>query len=90
MEEEKAVLHSLHLDQRRQGVITGVREMISFDETNIRMETSQGMLNINGKNLHVCRLELEKGEAQIEGNIDSLVYTQGKQGKESLLKRMFR
>lgn len=68
-----------------------VTEMKSFDEENIFMETSQGTLAIRGSSLHVCRLELEKGEAEIEGKVDSLIYTQGRKEKKkgSLLKRLF-
>ena len=82
---------SLHLEQRGHGLITGVTEMKSFDEENIFMETSQGTLAIRGSSLHVCRLELEKGEAEIEGKVDSLIYTQGRKEKKkgSLLKRLF-
>ena len=89
MEEKKGATHSLHLEQRSRGMITGVTEMKSFDEENILMETSQGTLEIRGSSLHVCRLELDKGEAEIEGKVDSLIYTQGKNGKKkgSLLKR---
>ena len=78
MEEKKEVTHSLHLEQRGHGLITGV-------------ETSQGTLAIRGNSLHVCRLELEKGEAEIEGKVDSLIYTQGRKEKKkgSLLKRLF-
>lgn len=46
MEEKKEVTHSLHLEQRGHGLITGVTEMKSFDEENIFMETSQGTLAI--------------------------------------------
>ena len=44
------------------------------------------------KELHVGRLELEKGEADIEGSIDSLVYTEHGplQKKGSALARLFR
>lgn len=89
MEEKKEVTHSLHLEQRGHGLITGVTEMKSFDEENIFMETSQGTLAIRGNSLHVCRLELEKGEAEIEGKVDSLIYTQGRKEKKkgSLLKK---
>ena len=82
MEEKKEVTHSLHLEQRGHGLITGVTEMKSFDEENIFMETSQGTLAIRGSSLHVCRLELEKGEAEIEGKVDSLIYTQGRKEKK--------
>ena len=86
MEEKKEVTHSLHLEQRGHGLVTGVTEMKSFDEENIFMETSQGTLAIRGSSLHVCRLELEKGEAEIEGKVDSLIYTQGRKEKKKSLR----
>lgn len=49
MEEKKEVTHSLHLEQRGHGLITGVTEMKSFDEENIFMETSQGYTGVQGK-----------------------------------------
>ena len=49
---------------------------ISFDIAEILLETEQGMLNVKGKDLHVNRLNLEKGEVDIEGIIDTLSYSQ--------------
>lgn len=51
------------------------------------------MLTIKGQELHINRLTLEQGEADIDGKIDSLVYSgsAGKKGKgESFLGRLFR
>lgn len=47
---------------------------------------------IKGEELHVKRLNLEKGEADLEGKVDSLTYLSKNTDKkeESLLKRMFR
>ena len=67
--------------------------MISFDIAEILLETEQGMLTIKGADLHVNRLTLEKGEVDIEGKIDSFVYSEqkGENGKDtSFLGRLFR
>ena len=48
---------------------------------------------IKGSDLHVSRLTLEKGEVDIEGRIDSLVYSDVKKASkqaESLLGRLFK
>jgi sporulation protein YabP len=67
--------------------------VISFDITEVLLETDQGMLMIKGSDLHVNRLTLEKGEIDLEGKIDSLAYSDvtsyQKQG-ESLLGRLFK
>lgn len=85
--------HKLILSNRRTGTITGVSDVISFDITEVLLETEQGMLMIKGADLHVNRLTLEKGEIDIEGRIDSLAYSDvtsyQKQG-ESLIGRLFK
>lgn len=68
--------HKIVLTNRKSGSFTGVLDVISFDISEILLETEQGMLNVKGKDLHVNRLNLEKGEVDIEGLIDVLSYSQ--------------
>ena len=58
--------HKFSMEQRRDCKVTGVVEVHSFDENNILMETVDGMLTIKGSSLHVGRLDLEKGEADVD------------------------
>ena len=77
MEESKITKsHKIVLSNRKNGSITGVLDVISFDITEVLLETEQGMLNIKGKDLHVNRLNLEKGEVDIEGTMDAISYSQ--------------
>ena len=77
MEESKITKsHKITLNNRKNGSISGIVDVISFDITEILLETEQGMLNIKGKDLHVNRLNLEKGEVDIEGAIDAFSYSQ--------------
>lgn len=80
------------LENRQGGTITGVRDVNSFDEKEMLLLTDAGKLLIKGDQLHVKRLNLEKGEVDIEGKVDSLTYLSKSTDKkeESLLKRMFR
>ena len=92
-EKQYSKAHKLILSNRRTGTITGVCDVISFDISEVLLETEQGMLMIKGSDLHVNRLTLEKGEIDLEGKIDSLAYSDvtsyQKQG-ESLLGRLFK
>lgn len=85
--------HKLLINNRRTGNITGVNDVISFDISEILLETEDGMLLIKGNDLHVNRLNLEKGEVDIDGNLDSFSYSEvssyTKKG-ESVLKRLFK
>lgn len=68
--------HKVSVVNRKNGNFTGVLDVISFDISEVLLETEQGMLNVKGKDLHVNRLNLEKGEVDMEGIIDVLSYSQ--------------
>ena len=90
---EKKSGHKMVLSNRKNGVLNGVIDVLSFDVGEILLETELGMLMIKGSDLHVSRLTLEKGEVDIEGRIDSLVYSDVKKASkqaESLLGRLFK
>lgn len=92
MEEKKtAAIHKLMLERQKGGTITGIRDVISFDEKEILLHTEDGKLSIKGETLHVKHLDLEYGELSLEGRIDSLAYLGRKKEKqeESLIKRLF-
>ena len=84
--------HRLTIDNRREAFVTGVKEIMSFDEKEILILTAEGKLQIKGTQLHVKGLDLEKGEASLCGHIDSLLYLSKESPKkeESVLKRLFR
>ena len=52
-------VHKLILNNRRTCNLTGVNDVLSFDEREIILETEQGMLMIKGNELHVNRLTLD-------------------------------
>ncbi|TCT13051.1 sporulation protein YabP [Natranaerovirga pectinivora] len=85
--------HKITLSNRNTGIITGVIDVLSFDADEIVLETELGMLSIKGLDLHVNRLSVEKGEVDIDGEIESIMYSNqsgyGKSGG-SLLGRLFR
>ena len=86
-------MHKVSMTNRRLCVINGVKDVLSFDVQEVRLETELGMLQIKGEDLHVSRLTLERGEIDIDGRIDSFIYMdEGSMGgkKESLWERMFR
>ena len=85
--------HKLILNNRRTCNLTGVNDVLSFDEKEIILETEQGMLMIKGNDLHVNMLTLDKGEVAVDVRIDSFTYSEqsGMAGKgESFLSRLFK
>ena len=85
--------HRFVINNRSQGVLTGVKDVQSFDADMICLDTVQGILTIKGEGLHVSRLTLEKGEVDIDGRIDSIEYSEDADiGKHAgrVLGRLFR
>ena len=84
--------HKISLNNRLAGSMTGVREVISFDGGEIILDTEQGIMIVKGEDLHVTRLTLDKGEVEISGRIDGILYTENedkKKEKGSFLARLF-
>lgn len=94
MEEKNYVdSHKIHIVGRHQGMISGVVDVVSFDLSEVILETQMGMLNIRGNDMKVKRLNLEKGEIDIEGQMDSFMYSdlrKYRKSKESLMGRLFK
>lgn len=84
--------YGLHMDRREHVSLTGVKDVVSFDETAVCLVTEGGEVTISGENLHVAKLMLEEGQLVIDGTIDALVYEDQKPKKKSarLIKRVFR
>lgn len=81
--------HRLTMQDRAKVELTGVTEVISFDNTEIMLETVEGTLRFGGEELHVKRLTLERGEIAIEGRIGEITYQESGKDK-SFFGRLFR
>lgn len=93
--DEKAGLrpHRLTIENRALSTMTGIREVVSFDEHQVILDTDMGLLTLKGKELHVSRLTLEKGEVDLNGNIESIAYSSNesfRRSGESLLSKLFK
>lgn len=89
MGEERITLpHKLTLNERRQLTMTGVSEVISFDDTAVILRTQLGTLNIQGKDLQLKTLSLEGGQVAVDGTVSALYYEEPRQGG-SWVRRLF-
>ena len=75
--------HDLSLISRKELLITGVKNIDSFDSAEFLIQTSLGFLHIKGANLTLDKMDNENNELTIKGQIDSLSYVSNQKGKES-------
>ena len=86
-------MHKLFLQNRGNVSITGVTDVVSFDESQVILDTDMGLLTLKGKDLHVSRLTIEKGEVDVDGTVDSLAYSSNesiRRAGDSMLSRLFK
>ena len=93
-DDKKAISkHSVTLERRENISVSGVLDVISFDEDAIVIDTELGILVLKGLALHVNRLNLDTGELEIDGEIVSLNYEEGHsygKGKPMFLGKLFK
>ena len=68
--------------------MTGVAEVISFDESLVVLNTSLGVLTVQGQELKLKTLSLEGGQVSVDGQISALTYEQPREG--GLWQRLWR
>ncbi|MBR5328865.1 MAG: sporulation protein YabP [Firmicutes bacterium] len=70
--EEK--IHRMALTDRRDLELSGVTEIDSSEDRKILLKTILGPMEIEGQDLRILNLDLEKGCASVGGKIDALLY----------------
>ena len=86
------IIQNLVLENRNKLSISGVLDVLSFDDQIVIVETELGLLTVKGGNLRINKLIIDTSEVIIEGEIDSLTYSQKNIDKkgEGLLSKIFK
>ena len=66
--------HKLTLNERKSLTMTGVTEVVSFDDTAVVLHTCLGTLEIQGQQLQLKTLSIDGGQVAVEGHISALYY----------------
>ena len=72
--EQTQMPHKLQLNERYQLTMTGVTEVVSFDDNTVVLQTALGTLIVQGQQLQLKTLSLEGGQVAVDGNISALSY----------------
>ena len=81
--------HQLILQNRSSLLVSGVSEVVRFDDETVVLHTTQGMLTVEGSRLQINRLSVEAGDLVVEGKLNSFFYTDKRTGR-GRLGNMFR
>ena len=75
------IIQNIVLENRGKLSVSGVNDVLSFDDQVVMVDTELGLLTVKGENIRINKLSLDTSEVIIEGEISSLSYSQNKQEK---------
>ncbi len=83
---------NLVMENRRRVVISGVKEVEGFTETEVRLYTDMGQITVKGKKLRVDEVSTGSGELIMTGDlVDSVVYSdKPRRTPDNFITRLFR
>lgn len=87
------VIQNLILESREKLTITGVVDVLSFDDQIVIVDTQLGLLTVKGEDLRINKLSIDSSEVVIEGEIFNLGYSEenlSKKSSGSLLGKIFK
>lgn len=87
MDEKK---YKLEMQGREHLEVWGVEDVDSFDDDKIIAYTVEGIMTVRGAELKINRLNVEDGELEVEGIIDSVSYEEGQKSSGGLFGKIFK
>lgn len=87
-----SVVQNVILENREKLSISGVLDVLSFDDQIVILETELGLLTIKGDNLRINKLSLNTAEVIIDGEVYNIGYSEKDTNQKSggFLGKIFR
>lgn len=86
------IIQNLVLENREKLSISGVVDVLSFDDQVVMIETELGLLTCKGENLKINKLSIDTSEVVVEGKVTYLAYSENSNNREeqSFLSKIFK
>ncbi len=91
MEDKKFKEQNIVIQNREKTVVTGVDDILSFDDELVIVQTDLGLLTIKGEDLKMNKLNLDNNELIIEGKTSAIAYSDATQNKkQGIMNKLFK
>ncbi len=86
------VIQNLVLENRGKLSISGVLDVLSFDDQVVIVETELGLLTVKGEDLRINKLSIDTSEVVVEGDIYGMNYSEKDMDKKggSIIGKIFK
>ncbi len=74
MEDNSNIFHNIIIESRKKLNISGIKEVMSFDDETIILESVYGRLTIKGEDLNIISFNTDSGDLSAEGKLYAVVY----------------
>jgi sporulation protein YabP len=78
------------IENRKKMSVSGVLDVISFDDNSVLLETANGALNVVGENFRINKLNVDIGELTIDGDIAGFNYEDIQKKGAGFFSKMFK
>ncbi len=85
----KLSIHNVIIENRERLMLSGIEDVISFDELELVLVTALGELTVRGEMLNIENLNRDTGDMLITGKINEFAYSDKKPEAKGFLKRLF-
>lgn len=82
--------HEIRVGMRKEMHVTGVKEVVSFDESCVVLKSTCGEMTVEGSDLRVGALDTDRGIVSLSGRIDSIYYTDERPTERRGFGKLFR
>ncbi len=85
--------HNITINNREEIKMTGILDVLSFDEELVICQSDNGILVLKGMNLHVNKLDLDNGILELTGFLMGLQYEEDhvlSKNKQSIFGKIFK
>ncbi len=86
------IVQNVILENRNKLSISGVLDVLSFDDQIVILETELGLLTVKGENIKINKLSIDTSEVVIEGEIFNIGYSEKNMNEKesSLIRKIFK
>ena len=79
--------HSISVNDRRHSELTGIDDVLSFDDNSITMHSAMGDMVIEGEELKIESFSADRGILTVMGKVNGLYYLDDEDKKRSSSKK---
>ncbi len=90
MDENSNIFHNIIIEGRKKLNISGVKEVISFDDETMMLDSAMGKITVKGDNLNIISFNNDSGDLNATGQVYAVVYISDTKQSGGFLSRLFK